>query len=354
MTDLDRLDEQLAVARRRDDHDRVVALIEEAVARPHAAEQMWLPELLWELGQAHARAGRYDEAIEAQQRAIDAGEEGTPDPRATIAEYHLLAGRREAADALFAQLWAASPGDVWLCNMAGMAYQDHGDHETALRWLDAGLEGVLETGQPDELLAQLANLRVTSLRALDREVPDDLDARAEEALTALRAHAELERAEANAQVRPAILERIYAGETEVAERWDDVVDVPVARGGGAMALAWFPAQEFDEAVARWPELATHGADHATYVRALQGHLLGFAAHGTKPRLAPITVDGLVAFARSHERDPAASATRAHYAAEVARRGEAVAWPPGRNAPCWCGSGTKYKRCCATVPRPDTA
>jgi uncharacterized protein YchJ len=31
----------------------------------------------------------------------------------------------------------------------------------------------------------------------------------------------------------------------------------------------------------------------------------------------------------------------------------VAWPPERNTPCWCGSGTKYKKCCGTVPRPTT-
>lgn len=33
---------------------------------------------------------------------------------------------------------------------------------------------------------------------------------------------------------------------------------------------------------------------------------------------------------------------------VARRydeGAQVEWPPQRNQPCWCGSGTKYKRCC---------
>ena len=29
-------------------------------------------------------------------------------------------------------------------------------------------------------------------------------------------------------------------------------------------------------------------------------------------------------------------------------GPELAWPPGRNDPCWCGSGTKYKKCC--LPR----
>ncbi|MGO9505871.1 MAG: SEC-C metal-binding domain-containing protein, partial [Mycobacterium sp.] len=24
----------------------------------------------------------------------------------------------------------------------------------------------------------------------------------------------------------------------------------------------------------------------------------------------------------------------------------ASWPPGRNQPCWCGSGRKYKKCCA--------
>ncbi|MFC9693283.1 SEC-C domain-containing protein [Kribbella sp. NPDC056951] len=26
----------------------------------------------------------------------------------------------------------------------------------------------------------------------------------------------------------------------------------------------------------------------------------------------------------------------------------VAWPPGRNQPCWCGSEVKYKRCCGAA------
>ncbi|WP_405060333.1 SEC-C domain-containing protein [Kribbella sp. NBC_01505] len=26
----------------------------------------------------------------------------------------------------------------------------------------------------------------------------------------------------------------------------------------------------------------------------------------------------------------------------------VAWPPGRNQSCWCGSGVKYKRCCGAA------
>jgi len=28
-------------------------------------------------------------------------------------------------------------------------------------------------------------------------------------------------------------------------------------------------------------------------------------------------------------------------------GTSVVWPPPRNQPCWCGSGTKYKKCCGS-------
>jgi uncharacterized protein YecA (UPF0149 family) len=51
--------------------------------------------------------------------------------------------------------------------------------------------------------------------------------------------------------------------------------------------------------------------------------------------------------KRHHRDPAASETRAGYAADQARTQPStlIAWPPERNHPCWCGSSRKYKKCC---------
>ncbi|WP_370013527.1 SEC-C metal-binding domain-containing protein [Nocardiopsis sp. Huas11] len=25
----------------------------------------------------------------------------------------------------------------------------------------------------------------------------------------------------------------------------------------------------------------------------------------------------------------------------------IPWPPGRNQPCWCDAGRKYKKCCGS-------
>jgi len=30
------------------------------------------------------------------------------------------------------------------------------------------------------------------------------------------------------------------------------------------------------------------------------------------------------------------------------RSRVIAWPPGRNDPCWCGSRRKYKKCCGAL------
>jgi uncharacterized protein YecA (UPF0149 family) len=55
------------------------------------------------------------------------------------------------------------------------------------------------------------------------------------------------------------------------------------------------------------------------------------------------VEEFVAWCEEQGEDP--ERARAQYTAERLRTGEAIAWPPGRNDPCWCGSSSKYKKCC---------
>jgi uncharacterized protein YecA (UPF0149 family) len=65
----------------------------------------------------------------------------------------------------------------------------------------------------------------------------------------------------------------------------------------------------------------------------------------RPVVAALTVAEVAAFAAEHglEADWAETCSRAAY--EAAAQGRGTPWPPGRNDPCWCGSGSKYKRCC---------
>jgi SEC-C motif len=130
-------------------------------------------------------------------------------------------------------------------------------------------------------------------------------------------------------------------------------DAERAVGAGTMVttLAWFPAGDYEDAVERWPSLAEDWADcrHDEYCRRIQWELLRLSAHGVPMRgVAPIRLADYLRWCDAEKLEPESSATRARYAVELTRQGEAIPWPPGRNDACWCGSRRKYKHCCATV------
>jgi hypothetical protein len=76
-------------------------------------------------------------------------------------------------------------------------------------------------------------------------------------------------------------------------------------------------------------------------------------------LIPLTIAGLREFAAASGLDPARRSTRIAYLNALRADAPVLPWPPGRNAGCWCGSGTKYKKCCGSpgytqTPVPDRA
>ena len=119
-----------------------------------------------------------------------------------------------------------------------------------------------------------------------------------------------------------------------------------------VSLAWFPRGEWDKATARWPDLLDElPADHTAYSHRIEARMkrLARTLAGHPLRVSPMTIDGLTAFGAEAGEDPGTAEAHSSYAAEIARRGDALPWPPGRNAPCWCGSGHKYKTCCGPIP-----
>ena len=119
-----------------------------------------------------------------------------------------------------------------------------------------------------------------------------------------------------------------------------------------LAVGWLPPGIFEEAVGRWPELAARVGtrDYATYARVVQGTMIDVAReHARHPMLVPLDLDELAELANATGFDVADWRIRAALAASLAEAGQGLPWPPGRNEPCWCGSGHKYKKCCDTVP-----
>jgi tetratricopeptide (TPR) repeat protein len=141
----------------------------DVLAHPCAHHQVVAYEVLDDIHQAWRAAGRYDDAIAAKREAIAAGYRSVPDPEADIAECLLAAGRRDQADALFAELRGRDPEDVWLYNSAAYSYADV-DIRASLRWALEGIEVALATGDPDQVAMQLLECAEAAWEALDEQV----------------------------------------------------------------------------------------------------------------------------------------------------------------------------------------
>jgi Plasmid pRiA4b ORF-3-like protein/SEC-C motif len=126
-------------------------------------------------------------------------------------------------------------------------------------------------------------------------------------------------------------------------------------------MAYFPPAEYEAAWAHGLLNATSYRDHADYRRETEQTLRAMAErHAGGIRVVPLDVPDLLAYAQRAEKDPAHRQTRLAYTGRLYETGRAaINWPPERNEPCWCQSGSKYKKCCGspaflTTEPPDPA
>ena len=367
-------------AERAGDFTGAVELLQQLLAHPCACHQVAAAEVWDDIHRLHRRVGNYDAAIAAKQTAIEGGCRSEPDPETDIAECHLLAGRRSEGDRMFSDLRVRTPDDVWLYNAAGFSYSAAGDQQEAERWCRDGIAVAIRTGDRDQVVVQLLDLLDISLRALGQEPDADLALQVEAFCAAWKpidrprswgdppvseegeqpcgycgfdpdhSHDEIdERARRNR------LRVLSVEDPEASARLESFPDHGVGRRRQQetrLSMAWFPATEWSLAQQRWPGLLEGlPRDHLSYSHEIEARIkrIAQAIPRQLPHVSPVIVEGLVAYAAAQDKDPSSGATRAAYAAEILRSGEAVPWPPGRNEKCWCNSGSKYKRCCGPVP-----
>lgn len=360
------LTEHAQAAERAGPVDDAIAAWLAVLDHPCAHHQVVDYEILDEIHQLLRRAGRYDEAIAAKRQAIAAGYRSQPDAEADIAECLLLAGRRDEADQLYAELRERDPEDVWLNNSAAYAYGGVDDRE-ALRWSLDGIELAMVTGDYDEVSWQLVECAERSWAALGEPVDQAVLDRVEAFQRSWKRPAwknpfpdlarepqyrcshcgwdpeDLGRPSGGA-VSPPPPAQTKATSSRPARR-DVDRSLPVA-------VAWFAASEWGEAVRRWPDLLDDlPAEHLAYSHEIEARTKRLARHlpGKAAHIAPLTVDRLIEHALDGGDDPGSAEARSSLAAEVLRAGDAIHWPPSRNEPCWCGSGNKYKQCCGPIP-----
>jgi tetratricopeptide (TPR) repeat protein len=350
------------------DWDAATDALHELLGHPCAHHQVLAYEVWDGIHELRKRAGDHDGAITAKREAVAAGYRSVPDPDADIAECQLLAGRRAEADALFADLRARTPDDVWLYNSAGFAYAEISDDAESARWFREGIDVALRTGDPDQVVTQLLEGLEAARAALGEEPEAGLADGVEAFVRAWERPAGPARHQWDAPPPPEEQPCEHCGYdpspaagTATAGRASRPGAVaplaprrhaPRPRRSMVVSLAWFPKGEWEKATAAWPDLLEDlPADHAAYSQRIEGRLkrLARTLTGHPIRVSPLTVDGLTEFCAHEDESPGTGEARSSYAAEIARLGGARPWPPGRNAPCWCGSGRKYKTCCGPVP-----
>jgi SEC-C motif len=127
----------------------------------------------------------------------------------------------------------------------------------------------------------------------------------------------------------------------LAEEYDDDDD-------GEPAVLFWPRVEHDQLLARWPALARwYGSTWDEHRRMLERDLQARARSGAgAPSVLTGSAGDLARYAARAGGDAADEEVIEGYIQDLPER----SWPPGRNEPCWCGSGLKYKKCCLARSR----
>lgn len=300
------------------DHAKLARQLEEDLTR-YPEER---GEILIEAASAWHRAGEYDRAIGLLDEAIALGGEDGGAARVELADLLFELHRDDEAAAQLAALRRERPASVMPYHLAAELLEHRGDLREALIWFTMAASRLTEQeiAQIDELgpLAYANNIlagRRRVRRAL--EMPDD----------------ELDTSVVDSGGLFDDLDRL--AESVAAGR----------PGPREVRILFWPRPEIAPAHERWPLLIEH-ADADSVVRDRERANRELSESGvTRIVMVPLTVAGLTAFADDAGADPTEEATRRAYMDQIVSEGGAVSWPPSRNAPCWCGSNLKYKKCC---------
>jgi tetratricopeptide (TPR) repeat protein len=329
----DDLDEIGRVAFDVDQPRELAAELVGAVDQGLVADQVVTGPALVLAAEITERDGDLQEALVLAERAIEAHrvhDESDGYPRAFRARLLLRLGREDEA---MAELTALRPllsqdpdAVAYICEAL-----EAGDRaETAEQWLTAALstalhqrqELELRRGEPDYVQAAAAAFMLAQCRhqiRSDLDLPhDDYDYLADRLMSAVQS-------------------ALVGSEPDY----------------DSATLLFWSQPEFDRLLLRWPALAEeYGHTWDEYRTTMQKTLVLWSESShLQLGLVAGSVEELATHAERGGDDPTDPQVRQDYAQDLTEPARDIAWPPGRNQPCWCGSAQKYKKCC--LPRART-
>lgn len=276
-------------------------------------------EILLEAADAWRMAGEYDRAHPLLAELIEAGGEDGCHARFQLVEIHFERGADDLASAELAVLARDPALNDGHCTFVAELLDERGDLTGAAKWYDRAVarldeEAIEGLRKPDGFVSMMTGVLLGNRRRVRERLGLAPDAMDELVPSPPAPPSDLD----------GIRERISAG-----------------AGPREVRLLTFQRAERVEAQRRWPG-EWEGEE---YYEAAERRWRELSAEGVSSiRVVPCVVDELIAFAEQTGGSPTDSAVRVKYCETVPER-QTIAWPPSRNAACWCGSGVKYKKCC---------
>lgn len=127
----------------------------------------------------------------------------------------------------------------------------------------------------------------------------------------------------------------------------EALDDPRVPNAKAMRMLVWREPDFVAAQQEWPEALDATFDDYRDRVESQCRELTSRSRG-KLMIVHGSFDGMREWARLTGGEIEDEQVRLGHLEQQVARGEVAAWPPGRNAPCWCGSNGKYKKCCGRI------
>lgn len=275
-------------------------------------------EILVEAAYQWRTAGEHEHALVLLGEATALGGEDGAVARVELAEAMFALGRDDDAVAALAQLREQRPSSPMAYQLAAELMNERGAHQEALTWINMAVSRL-----DDEELEQRHEPEPTHTNALlgyRRRIRQTIGLPADE----------------------------FDESVQFAPAFDDVAELagdPDSGMPSQVRILFWPRAEVAGAHRQWPDLV-EDPDPETHLRERERANRELSENGCpKIVMVPLTVAGLIDFAARTGGTPADEHTRRTYLDELVDQGAEIDWPPGRNAQCWCGSGTKYKKCC---------
>ncbi|MEV4345002.1 SEC-C metal-binding domain-containing protein [Actinoplanes sp. NPDC049596] len=295
---------------------RAEAIEADAVDFPEERE-----EILLEAADAWQRAGHPDRARALLETLIEGGGEYGCDARVQLADLLLETGE---ADAAYAQLKTMAKDPALRdrqCELAAELLATHGDLDQAARWYDRAAARLTDEQldalrRGDEWIAIGTTIMLRNRQQLRQQLgrqPDMLDSLVPDLPDPEQPTTSEELLDSGFVPRQVRMLTFQRDQRRLAQqRWPGEYEQPEDE--------YYAAAEHN-----WRQVRDSGVGSITVVAAV--------------------VDDLAAFAEKHGVSPTDSSIKQRYCHTVPED-LTIAWPPERNAPCWCGSTRKYKKCCS--------